>query len=94
MATGEITRARQTLLRLADTLGEAGPERTVLAPFRDDELCATLSGMSTEYAYGLAQQVLRHLVEAWKAYGPALGWLGILSMEAMLAKSAPRCSRR
>lgn len=51
VATGEIARARQTLLRLADIVVEAGAEGVVSARFGDDEVYVTLPRVSTEDAY-------------------------------------------
>ncbi len=63
VAAGEVTRAREALLRLADTVGEAVPEEAVRARFGDDEICAILPGMSAEDAYRLAEKVLSRLAE-------------------------------
>jgi diguanylate cyclase (GGDEF)-like protein len=63
VAEGEIVRAREALLRLADTVGEAVPEGAVRARFGDDEICAILPGMSVEDAYRLAEKVLLRLAE-------------------------------
>ncbi len=38
----------------------------MLVPFGDNELCVTLSGLSMEDTYELAQRMLRHLAEGLK----------------------------
>jgi diguanylate cyclase (GGDEF)-like protein len=63
IAVGEVARAREALLRLADAVGEAVPEEAVRARFGDDEVCAILPGMSVEDAYQLAEEVLERLAE-------------------------------
>ena len=63
VAAGEVVRAREALLRLADTVGEVVPEEAVRARFGDDEICAILPGMSVEDAYRLAEKVLLRLAE-------------------------------
>jgi diguanylate cyclase (GGDEF)-like protein len=63
VAAGEVTRARETLLRLADAVGEVVPQEAVRARFGDDEICVILPGTSTEEAYQLAEEVLWRLAE-------------------------------
>lgn len=63
VAAGEVARAREALLRLADTVGEAVPEEAVRARFGDDEICVILPETSTEDAYRLAEEVLWRLTE-------------------------------
>jgi hypothetical protein len=81
VATGEITRVRQTLLRLADTLAEAGPEKVMQVSSGDDELCVTLSElcvtlseMSAEDVYDLASRCCGSSLRAWRTFEPRLGW--------------------
>jgi diguanylate cyclase (GGDEF)-like protein len=61
VATGEVMRAREALLRLADTVGEVTPEEAVRARFGDDEICVILPATSIEDAYRLAEEVLWRL---------------------------------
>jgi diguanylate cyclase (GGDEF)-like protein len=63
VAAGEVSRAREALLRLADTVGEVVPEEAVRARFGDDEICVILPGMSIEDAYRLAEETLWRLAE-------------------------------
>jgi diguanylate cyclase (GGDEF)-like protein len=63
VATGEAARAREALLRLADTVGKVVPEEAVRARFGDDEICVILPGMSIEDAYRLAEETLWRLAE-------------------------------
>jgi diguanylate cyclase (GGDEF)-like protein len=63
VAAGEVARAREALLRLADTVGEVVPQEAVRARFGDDEICVILPGTSTEEAYQLTEEVLWRLAE-------------------------------
>jgi len=63
VASGEIARAREALLRLAEAVGKVAPESTVRARFGDDEICVILPRVSAEEAYRLAEEVLERLVE-------------------------------
>jgi diguanylate cyclase (GGDEF)-like protein len=63
VAAGGIARAREALLRLADTVGEMAPEEAVRARFGDDEICVILPKTSVEDAYRMAEEVLRRLTE-------------------------------
>jgi diguanylate cyclase (GGDEF)-like protein len=63
VAAGEVARARETLLRLADAVGEVVSEEAVRARFGDDEICVILPETSTEEAYQLAEEVLWRLAE-------------------------------
>jgi diguanylate cyclase (GGDEF)-like protein len=63
VAAGEVARAREALLRLTDTVGEAVPEEAVRARFGDDEICAVLPEWNSEDAYRLAEEVLGRLNE-------------------------------
>ena len=63
VAAGEVSRAREALLRLADAVGEVVPEEAVRARFGDDEICVILPGMSIEDAYRLAEETLWRLAE-------------------------------
>ncbi len=48
----------------------------MLVPFGDDELCVTLSGLSMEDTYELAQRMLRHLAEGLKGLWLHAGVVG------------------
>ena len=63
VASGEVARAREALLMLAETVGEVVPEGAVRARFGDDEICVVLPRMSAEEAYRLAEEVLERLAE-------------------------------
>jgi len=63
VAAGEVSRAREALLRLADAVGEVVPEEAVRARFGDDEICVILPGMSIEDAYQLTEETLWRLAE-------------------------------
>jgi diguanylate cyclase (GGDEF)-like protein len=63
VAAGEISRAREALLRLADVVGEVVPEEAVRARFGDDEICVILPRMGAEDAYRLAEEALWRLAE-------------------------------
>lgn len=60
-AEGEVARAREALLRLADAVGETAPREAVRARFGDDEICAILPETGVEEAYQLAEEVLKRL---------------------------------
>jgi diguanylate cyclase (GGDEF)-like protein len=63
VVAGEVARAREALLRLADAVGEAMPEEAARARFGDDEICVILPVMSTEDAYRLAEEALERLAQ-------------------------------
>lgn len=63
VAAGEISRAREALLRLAEVVGEVVPEDAVRARFGDDEICVILPRMGGEDAYRLAEEALWRLAE-------------------------------
>jgi diguanylate cyclase (GGDEF)-like protein len=63
VAAGEISQAREALLRLADVVGEVVPDDAVRARFGDDEICVILPRMGAEEAYRLAEETLRRLAE-------------------------------
>jgi len=64
VASGEVTRAREALLRLTDIIGEVVPEEAVRARFGDDEICAILPGRNVEDAYRLAEEGLDRLADS------------------------------
>jgi GGDEF domain-containing protein len=76
LAAGEVMRARETLLRLTEAVGEVVPEEAVRARFGDDEICAILPGRSVEDAYELAEEVLGRLGEGPGELGADAGVAG------------------
>ena len=63
VASGEVARAREALLQLAEAVKEVVSEGAVRARFGDDEICVVLPHMSAEEAYRLAEEVLERLAE-------------------------------
>ncbi len=62
LAEGELGRARNALISLAETVSESVPEETICARFGDDEVCALLPGLGSEDAYQISERVLERLV--------------------------------
>ncbi len=63
VASGEVARAREAVLQLAEAVKEVVSEGAVRARFGDDEICVVLPHMSAEEAYRLAEEVLERLAE-------------------------------
>ena len=62
VGAGEVPRARESLLRLADAVREAVPEGAICARFGDDEVCTLLPEADSEQAYRTAETVLHGLL--------------------------------
>jgi diguanylate cyclase (GGDEF)-like protein len=63
VASGEVARAREALLLLAEAVGTVASEGAVRARFGDDEICVIFPCVSAEEAYRLAEEVLERLEE-------------------------------
>ncbi len=83
VAAGEVARARDALLRLADAVGETVPEEAIHARFGDDEICAVLPGKSVEEAYRLAEEVLERLAQSSEELLVDAGELVVAAMGAL-----------
>ena len=61
LAGGDVPRAREALLGLAEAVEKGAPEGALRARFGDDEICVLLPATNPEEAYAVAEAVLEHL---------------------------------
>ena len=61
LAGGDVPRAREALLALAEAVERGTPEGALRARFGDDEICVLLPATNPEEAYAVAEAVLDNL---------------------------------
>ena len=64
VAGGDVSRAREALLDLAEAVEKSAPEGALRARFGDDEICVLLPSTNTEEAYAMAESVLEDLARS------------------------------
>ena len=64
VAEGDVPRAREALLGLAEAVKKGAPEGAMRARFGDDEICVFLPSMNAEQAYSMSETVLEELARA------------------------------
>ena len=64
VAGGDVPRAREALLGLAEAVKNGAPEGAMRARFGDDEICVLLPETNVEEAYSMVETVLEELVRS------------------------------
>lgn len=64
VAGGDVPRAREALLGLAEAVKRGAPEGATRARFGDDEICVFLPSTNAEEAYAMAEVVLEDLARS------------------------------
>ena len=64
LAGGNVPKAREALLGLAEAVERGAPEGSIRARFGDDEICVLLPATEPEEAYAVAETVLENLAHS------------------------------
>lgn len=76
VAAGDVPRAREALLRLAEAVKKGVPAGATRARFGDDEICVFLPATNSEEAYSMAEAVLEELARSPEGFRADAGVAG------------------